>query len=107
MREAENAVEQEIIQRDIMLELLARAPQIVGELMAPARQIEDIRVLDVRGLGGDGGPGGGAVASFLNAGTALPLLMELPDFAKADPEAMLKKVAERVPALREAMGPKG
>src|SRR5574341_515203 len=74
MREAENALDQKIIQRDIMLELLARAPQIVGELMAPARQIESIKVLDV---------------------------------AKADPEAILKKVAEHVPALREAMGSKG
>jgi len=33
--------------------------------------------------------------------------MELLDFATVEPEAMLKKVAEHVPALREAMGSKG
>ena len=63
----------------------------------------------LRGRGGDGdeGPVGRVISSFLNAGAALPLLKELLDFAKADPQAMLKKVAEHVPALREAMGPKG
>ena len=47
------------------------------------------------------------ISSCLNAGAALPLLKELLDFAKAVPEATLWKVAEHVPALREAMGPKG
>ena len=48
---------------------------------------------------------GRVISSFLNAGAALPLPKALLDFAKADPEAMLKQVAEHVPALREAMGP--
>jgi hypothetical protein len=46
------------------------------------------------------------ISSFLSAGAALPLLKELLEFAKVDPEGMVKKVAEHLPALREAMGPK-
>ncbi len=59
-----------------------------------------------RGGDGDEGPVGRVISSFLTAGAARPLPKELLDFAKADPEAMLKKVPEHVPALREAMGPK-
>ncbi|MFQ5874705.1 MAG: flotillin domain-containing protein, partial [Dehalococcoidia bacterium] len=111
-REAENALDEKIIQRDLLLALIERAPQLVGELMTPARQIESIKILDINGLNMDGGGGetsgiGRVIQSFLSAGAALPLLKEFLDFAKADPEQLLKKVAEQLPGIKEALGEKG
>lgn len=111
-REAENALDEKIIQRDLLLSLIERVPQIVGELMAPAKQIESIKVLDINGFRMDGANGeasgvGRVINSFLSAGAALPLLKELMDFAKVDPQQLVKKVAEQLPGIKEALGGKG
>ncbi|MFQ5846244.1 MAG: flotillin family protein [Candidatus Methylomirabilales bacterium] len=112
MVETENHLQDKVIQRDVLLRFIDRAPQILGEMMAPARQIDSIKVLDVRGLGGNGEGAGPDVSgisrvvnSFLNAGAALPLLREFLDFAKMDPEGMLKKVAAQIPGAKEAVEP--
>jgi uncharacterized membrane protein YqiK len=104
---AENTLEQKVIHRDILLSLIERAPQIVGELMAPVKQIDSIRVMDIGGLrAGDGegptSPISRLVGSFLEAGAALPLLKELFEFAKTDGEQLLKKVAGEIPGAKES-----
>ncbi|MFQ5882978.1 MAG: flotillin family protein [Candidatus Methylomirabilales bacterium] len=111
MVESENRLHEKVIQRDVLLRFIDRAPQILGEMMAPARQIDSIKVLDVRGWGADGGGGkdvsgiSRVVNAFLNAGAALPLLREFLDFAKMDPEGLLKKVAAQVPGGKETLEP--
>jgi len=107
-REAENTLNERIISRDLLLALIERAPQIVGELMAPAKQIESIKILDINGFKLDGANGessavGRVINSFLSAGAALPLLKELLDFSKMDPQQLLKRVAEQLPGLKEAL----
>lgn len=114
MREAENALDEKIIRRDVLLELIARAPQIVGELMAPAKQIESIKVLDINGWrgAGDGSQGfaasgiGRVIGAFLEAGAALPLLKEILDFSQVDTGGTIKRLVEQIPGLREALGPR-
>jgi uncharacterized membrane protein YqiK len=110
--QSENHLEEKVIQRDVLLRFIDQAPQILGEMMAPARQIDSIKVLDVHGLGGNSdGVGqdvsgiGRVVNAFLNAGAALPLLREFLDFAKMDPEGILKKVAAQIPAAKETTEP--
>lgn len=108
LREAENTLDQKIINRDILVELIQRAPQIVGELMAPAKQIESIKILDVKGLGGGGdaaaqGSVERVIQSFLSAGAALPLLREFLDFAKVEPEALVQQLAEKLPVVKELL----
>ena len=86
---------------------------MLGEMMVPARQIDSIKVLDVHGWGGGNGEGPGqdgsgigrVVNAFLNAGAALPLLREFLDFAKMDPEGILKKVAGPIPGAQEVTEP--
>jgi len=45
------------------------------------------------------------VNSFLHAGAALPLLREFLDFAKVDPEGILKKVMGQIPEAKETVEP--
>lgn len=112
-REAENALDEKIIQRDVLIELIARAPQIIGELMAPAKQIESIKVLDINGWRptGEGPQGftnsgiGRVIGAFLEAGAALPFLKEFLDFSQVDAGRAIKKLAEQIPGLKEALGP--
>ncbi|GIW42654.1 MAG: flotillin [Candidatus Binatia bacterium] len=105
LREAENILGEKFIVRDIAQALIERAPEIASELMAPAKQIESIRVLSVSGLGADGAADtsgvGGVLAAFLRSGAALPLLKEILDFAGIDREKALQKITEKVPILRE------
>lgn len=110
LREAENASEEKIINRDILVELIQKAPQIVGELMAPAKQIESIRILDVKGLGGGGdtGPQGSVdrvIHSFLSAGAAIPLLRELLEFSRLEPQELVRQLAEKLPAVKGLLTP--
>lgn len=108
MVQSENHLDEKVIQRDVLVRLIDQAPQILGEMMAPARQIDSIKVLDVHGWGANGE--GAAqetsgisrvVNAFLNAGAALPLLREFLDFAKVDPEGILKKVAGQIPEAKQ------
>jgi uncharacterized membrane protein YqiK len=107
LREAENLLEEKFIVREIAKTLIERAPQIVAELMAPAKQIQSIRVLDVRGLAADGAVPdngvSGVINAFLRSGSALPLLREILDFAGIDREKAVEKIVERVPVLREVL----
>jgi uncharacterized membrane protein YqiK len=114
MVQSDNHLEDKVIQRDVLLRFIDRAPEILGEMMSPAKQIDSIKVLDVRGLGGNGegqdasGGIGRVVNSFLHAGAALPLLREFLDFAKVDPEGVLKKLTgesgESPPAQAKGSG---
>lgn len=111
LRAAENVLEDRIINRDVLLTLIERSPQILAELMAPAKQIDSIKVLDVRGWpgGNGGGDGHGGVAervvgSVLSAGAALPLLKELLQFAGTDAEKAIKGILEKVPGLKDVLG---
>ncbi len=113
-RQAENALDAKIIHRDVLLSLIERSPAIVKELMAPAQRIESIKVLDIHGLGGgdgeDGGSGyAGIVNTVIRAGAALPLLRELLESAGrgGDVAAALRRAAEAIPGLREAVGREG
>jgi len=109
LREAENAVDEKIIHRDIMLELINKSPQILSELMAPAKNIESIKVLDINGWrpSGEGnasatsGSSGvmNVVNAILNAGAALPLLREILEFSKVD-NTIIEKVSNYIPGLR-------
>ncbi|GIX49658.1 MAG: flotillin [Candidatus Tectimicrobiota bacterium] len=107
-REAENTLEEKIIRRDLLLALIERAPQLVAELMAPAKQIDSIRILDVGGWRANGAAGETSavdrvIAGVLGAGAALPLLKELLDFARLEPAQLLQRLAEQLPGLREAL----
>ncbi len=110
MVETDNHLEQKVIQRDVLLRFIDRAPEILGEMMAPAKQIDSIKLLDVRGWGSDGEAAredvsgiSRVVNSFLTAGAALPLLREFLDFAKVDPEGILRKVTGQIPEAREGI----
>jgi len=100
-------VAEKLVYRDVAKALIDRAPEIAGELMAPARHIQSIRVLDVHGLGGDAAGDATGVAGVLNAilrsGAVLPLLREILDFAGIDREKAMQKLTEKVPLLREVV----
>ncbi len=112
MVQTDNHLEDKVIQRDVLLRLIDRAPEILGEMMAPAKQIDSIKVIDVHGWGANGESAGQDVSgisrvvnSFLHAGAALPLLREFLDFAKVDPEGILKKVMGQIPEAKETVEP--
>ncbi|MFQ5849910.1 MAG: flotillin family protein [Candidatus Binatia bacterium] len=103
IREAENLMDEKIIYRDLIQNLIDKAPQICTELMAPARNIDSIKVIDINGLGvANGGSQGtieGVLGAILRSGAVLPLLREILDFAKVDSDKIMKKVGEHVPRL--------
>jgi flotillin len=88
--------------RDIALKAIAASPELARELMAPAKAIREIRVLQTGGFGGGAnGASNGAqpalgvmspiLKSVLEAGAAYPLLRELMSFAKVDQEKLSEK----------------
>jgi uncharacterized membrane protein YqiK len=100
---AENEVAIQLVLRDVALRAIDRAPELARELMAPAKAIREIRVLQTGGFAsaGNGSGTGGAPAlgvmspilkSVLEAGAAYPLLRELMQFAKVDHDALSEKV---------------
>jgi uncharacterized membrane protein YqiK len=105
--EAENLVAEKVIARDVALRLLERMPEILREAMEPARHIDSIRVMDVRGLGGDARADSAAdpirriYEALLGAGAALPLLRELLDFGERS--GVLDKLGESLPELRDRL----
>jgi uncharacterized membrane protein YqiK len=113
IREAENLIDPKIISRDILSGLIEKSPQILAELMAPAKNIDSIKVLNINGagLGMNGtGEGGnlvvsGVIRAFLEAGAALPLLKEIVAFTQGEGEGVIKKLMEQVPGLAEVMRP--
>jgi uncharacterized membrane protein YqiK len=61
INEARNALSEEQIQLEIKLELLRQLPQIIEQSVKPMENIDGIKIIDVRGMGGVGGgdSGGG------------------------------------------------
>jgi uncharacterized membrane protein YqiK len=111
IREAENLIDLKIILRDLLSGLIEKSPQIAAELMAPAKHIDSIKVLNIQGAGlGANGGGSGSVASgviraFLEAGAVLPVLKEILTFAQGNEENLVRQVLEHVPGLAEAIRP--
>ena len=105
LRQAENALELKVIYRDVAMRLIEQMPEIAREVMEPARHIDSIKVLDVKGL--SGGADGQAGASsdpvrrvyeaLLGTGAALPLLREILSFGG---NGVLEKVGETFPELK-------
>ncbi len=101
MVEAENALALKFVLRDVALRAIESMPELARELMAPAKAIREIKVLQTGGFGGgigssDGRPALGVMSpilkSVLEAGAAYPLLRELMSFAKVDENRLTEKV---------------
>ncbi len=101
--EAENAVSDKMILRDVSLKALEVLPDVTRELMSPAAKISEIKVLQTNGLGMGGNAGGmGALGgmspilkTIMEAGAAYPLVRELMSFGGVDAgkvEDEIKKV---------------
>jgi uncharacterized membrane protein YqiK len=113
MVEAENSVALKFVMRDVALHAINALPELARELMAPAKAIREIKVLQTGGFGGNGNGNGasdgrsalGAMSPILKgvleAGAAYPLLRELMSFAKID-EGKLSEKAQG--ALSELSG---
>jgi flotillin len=114
LREAENLIDQKVIYHNLLSSLIEKSPQILAELMAPAKSIDSIKVLTINGegLGANGARAGShamvssVIRAFLEAGAALPLLKEILAFTQADGKDFLEKVVEHVPGLAKTAQPK-
>jgi uncharacterized membrane protein YqiK len=103
--EAENQLDQKIVNRDILLKLIERAPEIAQAMMAPVAKIDSIRVVDFGGARTDSGvqqsPITRLVSSFLEAGLALPLLRDILGDLKAEPAELVRKVLSQLAGKEE------
>ena len=101
--EAKNTADQRILNNEALLKLIQSLPEVTGQLMKPAEQIESIRILDLGGNGaGNGAPGGNMgkiFGSILQAGAALPMLKEVLNFGGIDTQDLAKTVSQYVPGL--------
>ena len=101
--EAKNSADQRILNNEALLKLIQSLPEVTGELMKPAEQIESIRILDLGGNGAGNGASGGNVGkifgSILQAGAALPMLKEVLNFGGIDTQDLAKTVSQYVPGL--------
>ena len=101
--EAKNTADQRILNNEALLKLIQSLPEVTGELMKPAEQIESIRILDLGGNGAGNGASGGNVGkifgSILQAGAALPMLKEVLNFGGIDTQDLAKTVSQYVPGL--------
>ncbi len=97
--EAENAVSSRVVMRELALKALAVAPEVARELMAPAKAITEIKVLQTGGMNGSsaGGAAGGVMSPILKtimeAGAAYPLMKEMMSFAQVDNAKLGAKVS--------------
>ncbi len=97
--EAENAVSSRVVMRELMLKALSVAPEVARELMAPAKAITEIKVLQTGGMNGNGsnGAAGGVMSPILKtimeAGAAYPLMKEMMSFAQVDDKKLGAKVS--------------
>ena len=111
MVEAENALALKFVLRDVVNRAIDRMPEVARELMAPAKAIREIRVLQTSGISGGGGtssPMLGAMSpvlrSVLEAGAAYPLLRELMQFAKVDGKTLTDKAQSALDELSSEIG---
>lgn len=102
--EAENVLSEKIINRDILLNLIEKAPSIISELMSPAKNIDSIKVLHIDGYRPDSSQFSsiplGVVNAIIGAGALIPVLKELLDFSKID-KNIIDKIAEYIPGLKQ------
>ena len=115
MVEAENAVGDKLLFRDVATKALEVAPEVVRELMMPAQKITEIKVLQANGLfggrqSGEGSSGGlGAMSpimkTLMEAGAAYPLVRELMAFGKVDGQALSGGLSDKLRELVGQMGP--
>jgi len=97
LMQAENVLEEKIIKRDIISQLIAKSPEIFREMMSPVEKISEMKVLHVEGLRGNGEGGSaveGLIGAILKSGTALPLLREILKFSKIDLDDLRKGLVE-------------
>ncbi len=113
MMEAQSAIADKLVWKDILQHLIEQAPSIAKELMAPAEKIESIRILNVQGLGSlsNGNVTNGTVervlSAILSSGAVLPVLKELLSFANLEPQKVVSALAERLGILESAAEQKG
>ena len=98
--EAENSVSSRVVMRELALKALAVAPEVARELMAPAKAITEIKVLQTGGMNGSSGAGGAAggvmspiLKTIMEAGAAYPLMKEMMSFAQVDNAKLGAKVS--------------
>jgi uncharacterized membrane protein YqiK len=109
MVDAENAVGMKLVLRDVAMKAIESMPDLARELMAPAKAISEIKVLQTgsAGLGGSttAQPALGAMSpilkTILEAGAAYPLFRELLGFAQVDGDKLKERARA---ALAEAAG---
>ncbi len=111
MVEAENALGLKFVLRDVMLKAIEASPELARELMAPAKAIKEIRVLQTSGMGQNGAGGSPALGAMspvlkavLEAGAAYPLLRELMSFAKVDGVGLGEKAQAKLQELTGELG---
>lgn len=77
--EAENAIGKELLLRDVAVEIVRAAPQVMHELMAPVAAVtHDVKVLQINGLTGGGAEGGeSTTGTILGTGMALTGILPL------------------------------
>lgn len=112
MLEAENQVATKFLLRDVAMKALSVLPEVTRELMAPASAISEIKVLQLQGMGGNGGSNGdgnghsttfGAASpilkTILEAGAAYPLLREMMAFSQVDTGSLAEKARELINSM--------
>ena len=113
MVEAENAVGDKLLLRDVATKALEVAPDLARELMLPAQKITEIKVLQANGLfpNGTGDAQSGAVGAMspilktlMEAGAAYPLIRELMAFGKVDGAQLGDKVQSMLGSLGGDLG---
>lgn len=111
MVDAENAVGDKLLLRDVMLKALEIAPDVVRELMSPAQKISEIKVLQTNGVfGGSASGEAGALGAMspifktlMEAGAAYPLVRELMSFGKVDVGDLESKAREMMAKMGPAL----
>jgi flotillin len=104
--EAENALSEKIINRDILLNLIDKAPTIISELMSPAKNIEGIKILQIDGHRPDSSQASnsipiGIINAIISAGALIPVLKEILEFSKIDKKT-IEKIAEYIPSFKSS-----
>lgn len=113
MLEAENTIATKLVMRDVLLKALEILPDVTRELMAPAKAISEIKVLQLQGLASNGAAANGdtnghasafgtlspVIKAILEAGAAYPLLREMLQFSQIDPDKLADKVRNVIGSL--------
>lgn len=112
--EAENVVASRLLVRDVTVKFLDVLPAVTRELMAPAQAIREIKVLQLQGVGSNGGANGEGVSgplgamspvlkTVLEAGAAWPLVREMMQFAHVDTDGLAEKAGDLLATLPDEL----